>query len=380
VARLNPATGLFDLYLDVQKAGNFTTQFGGNFSLANTSEAFIEFQYKYLWSNALRFYANGYFGKIYSSAKASGRIDFNSRLPLFLELAYTYNRFNYFMNATFFFDDKYPNYMYQSEYFGELRLGIPVTNKGKLVYSMTYAFDNTRYYQDNNFSSTDTTDQTNFTFFSPTLCFDLNGMNRKQYPNAGARLLIRLSYLYGLEEMQPGSTAIHPDPVSNRHDWFRLHVLYDNYFQAFGPLKLGFFGELDISNQPFFSNYISTQLYAPQFDPIPESQTYFLPSFRAMNYAATGLKAVVTLYKRLEYRLEAYIFQPYREIQQDPVDLTAVNGPRLSDHSIMGSTSLLYQSPLGPISLSVNYYEKKSEPFTINFNFGYILFNRRAIP
>ncbi|MDP1621717.1 MAG: patatin-like phospholipase family protein, partial [Bacteroidales bacterium] len=379
-ARFNEKTGFFDLYLDVSTSNKFGAQFGGNFSLGNNSEAFLELQYKYLWTKALRFYTNGYFGKVYGSAKIGGRIDFNSQIPWFLEANYTYNHFNYFKNASFFFDDKTPNYIIESEYFGDLRAGVPITNTGKLSIGATYAFTNDKYYQDNVFTRYDTTDQTSFNFFAPTLCFDLNSLNRKQFSNEGVRLKVEISYINGHEAMQPGSTAINKTPVSGDHNWFKVHLLYDNYFESLGPVKFGFYAEGVLSNQLLFSNYTSSLLYASAFSPVSESRTYFLPPFRAINFAAAGVKIVLRVYKQVEYRLEGYLFQPYQEILQNPVDFTAYYGPKLSDRSFMASTALVYNSPLGPLSISVNYYDKMADLFTLNFNFGYILFNKRAMP
>jgi NTE family protein len=379
-ARFNRTTGFFDLYLDVKKANKFGAQFGGNFSLGNHSEAFLEIQYKYLWTKALRFFANGYFGKVYSSAKLGGRIDFNSKTPCFIDINYTYNHFNYFRNASFFFDDKTPNYIIESEYFGEISGGIPVTSAGKLSLGIVYAFTNDKYYQNNVFTRTDTTDQTSFNFFSPTLSFDLNSLNRKQFSNAGSRLKFSLAYINGREGMVPGSTAINKKPVTAYHNWFRAHLVYDNFFESWGPMKFGLYAEGVLSNQPLFSNYTSSLLYASAFQPIPESQAYFLPSFRANNYAAAGLKMVLRVYKKVEYRLEGYVFQPYQEILENPADFTAYYGLKFSDRSYMASTAMVYNSPLGPISLSVNYYDKMPDLFTINFNFGYIIFNKRAMP
>jgi len=380
MARFNPKTGFFDLFLDVHLANKFSAQFGGNFSLGSNSEAFLELQYKYLWTKALRFYANGYFGKVYSSAKVGSRIDFNSRTPWFIEANYTFNHFDYFKTASFFFDDKTPNYIIESEYFGDIKTGIPITNAGKLSLGLTYAFANDKYYQNNTFSRTDTADQTSFEFISPTLGFDLNSLNRKQFSNAGARLKLDFSYIHGMEAMTPGSTAVNKDPVHNQHSWFKLYLMYDNYFETFGPLKLGLYTEGVLSNQPLFSNYTSSLLFTSAFQPVPESQTYFLPPFRAANYAAGGLKMVLRIYKKIEYRLEGYIFQPYREILENPDNFTAYFGPIFSDRSYMASTAVVYNSPLGPVSISVNYFDKMADPFTINFNFGYIIFNKRAMP
>ena len=64
VARFNPATGKYDLVLDIQKSDNFTLQFGGNISLGTSNEGFLELKYKYLWKAPLQVMANGYFGTV----------------------------------------------------------------------------------------------------------------------------------------------------------------------------------------------------------------------------------------------------------------------------------------------------------------------------
>ena len=113
---------------------------------------------------------------------------------------------------------------------------------------------------------------------------------------------------------------------------------------------------------------------------MPETQFYFIPSLRATSFAAAGLKAVLRIYRQVEARAEGYIFQPYREILQDPQTLTAYYGPRFSDRSYLAAAALVYNSPLGPVSLGVTYHEKMATPFSVNFNFGYMIGNRRALP
>jgi NTE family protein len=380
VARYNPGTGFFDLCLDIRKADNFSLLFGGNLTLGTANEGFVEVQYRYLWTKALLLKANGYFGRFYNSAKVAGRIDFNSKLPWFIEAGYTYNYFNYFRNSTYFFDDKTPSYIIQREYFGDLRIGIPVTNKGKAVLTTDYAFTDSRYYQTNTFSRTDTADQTSFNFVAPGLCFELNNLNRKQFPNSGAMLKISLKYFNGREGFLPGSTSAEQPEVINYHDWFQLRITYDNYFQAIGPVKLGFIVEGTFSNQPLFSNYTSNQLYTPAFEPLPEMKTLYIPSFRSANYAGAGLKVVIRIYKKVEFRAEGYIFQPYRDlIGGTGGEETLHYGPPLGDQCYLASGSFVYNTFLGPLSLGVNYYDKLRESWTVNLNFGYILFNRKAM-
>jgi NTE family protein len=380
VAKFNPGTGFYSLILDIQKTENFNIQFGGNISLGTNTQGFAEFRYKYLWKTPVQFMVNGYFGRFYTSAKASARVDFTSKLPFFLEGCYTYNNFNYFRNSSYFFDDKQPSYIIQGEYFGEVKTGFPVTNKGKLLLDLSYALTNSKYYQDNSFSRYDTADQTSFDFISPTVSFELNSLNRKQFADAGARLKLSGSYVNGMESTIPGSTSINKNETSAHLEWFQFNLIYDNYFETVGPVKLGFYGEAMISNKPLFSNYTASILNAQVFEPLPEMQSFFLPAYRANNYAAAGIKAIIKIYRKIDFRLEGYIFQPYREITYNPADNTATYGLPLSTRSYLATAAFVYNTFLGPISIGVNYYDKTMDSFTVNLNIGYIIFNSRALP
>ncbi len=380
VATYDPVTGHYDLFLDIQKADNFGVQIGGNFSLGTSSMAFLELNYKSLFSQAFHFMVNGYFGRFYTGAKIGGRIDINTRLPWFLEANYTYNYFNYFKNSIFFFDDVTPNYIIEREYYGDIRGGFPITNMGSLTFDAAYAFSSAQYYASNTFSRSDTADQTSFDYFVPSATFEINSLNRKQFASSGGKMKITFAYVNGMESVEPGSTSQIKDTLTTHHDWYRLKLIYDSYFLTGGPIRIGLYAEGSISNQPLFSNYTSSVLYAPAFQPVPESQTMFLPNFRALNYIGFGLKMVARLYKKIEYRLEGYLYQPYQQIKVNDADQTAYLGPPFSYRSYIASTSIVYNSPLGPVSFSVNYYAKATEPFTFNFNFGYIIFNHRAMP
>jgi NTE family protein len=149
---------------------------------------------------------------------------------------------------------------------------------------------------------------------------------------------------------------------------------YQNYFFQSKRFKAGFALEAVWSTQDFFNNYIASTIIAPAFQPIAESKTYFMPQFRAHQYTSFGMVAIVPFSKNLEWRSEGYAFQPFgaivrNELGQATYDLSG-------SMKYIAATSLIYHSPLGPVSLSANYYDKKEEPWSFLFNFGYILFNR----
>jgi len=45
---------------------------------------------------------------------------------------------------------------------------------------------------------------------------------------------------------------------------------------------------------------------------------------------------------------------------------------------LQGMAALIYHTGLGPVSLSVNYYEKTNTNLFLTLSFGYTLFNKRG--
>jgi NTE family protein len=119
-------------------------------------------------------------------------------------------------------------------------------------------------------------------------------------------------------------------------------------------------------------------LSAPAFQPTPESKAFFLPNYRANIYGAVGVKNILNIYKKIHFRLEAYLFQPYQEILRKE-DLHAGYSKIFQFRSILGYAAFVYNSPICPISISISYYHQRSNPFSIMFNIGYIIFNKRAL-
>ena len=80
----------------------------------------------------------------------------------------------------------------------------------------------------------------------------------------------------------------------------------------------------------------------------------------------------------IDFRLENYIFQPVNEIL-----LGDGREPVYSEDFLkrfyIGSASTVFHSPLGPVSLSLNYYDQREEPWSWIINFGYLIFNKRAL-
>lgn len=374
----NKKSTYYDMLLSMSSEKRFLLKLGGNISSSSVNSIFLQLQYDAWNKNATSIFVNTYLGRFYSSVKLSGRIDFPSRIPLFINPSFTYNKLDYFKTVTYFISDNTPSFLIDKDKHFSLDIGVPAGNKGIAKLGFEIGEFKDEYYQHNEFTRSDTADNTKFRFYSPGLCYRLNTLDRKQYARNGVFLRLNVRFINGRETYSPGSTSLIEDEYSTFHNWFRVKFQYDNYFDKLGPFRFGFYAESVISNQPLFNNYTASLLYAPAFQPTPESKTLFLPNYRAYNYGAFGLKAIVSLMKNFELRLESYVYSPFQKIIRGE-ESSAVFGEKFSHYYFLGSSALIYNTPIGPASLSFSYFEKVEESFHLFFNFGYILFNRRAL-
>jgi NTE family protein len=50
----------------------------------------------------------------------------------------------------------------------------------------------------------------------------------------------------------------------------------------------------------------------------------------------------------------------------------------IENYYLQGLAGLVYQTGVGPLSLSLNYYEKEDTQLYFLLSFGYIMFNKRG--
>ncbi len=374
----NPDSRNYDLHLDAKRANGLMVDFGGNFSSRPINTGFVGFQHNYWGRLSYKAAGNVYFGKLYNSSMARLRIDIPGKFPMYIEPSATINQWDFYKSSNTFINDIKPSYLVQYDRSYALNFGIPARNKAKVIAGASWFKLNNRYYQTRKFTQSDTNDLTKFEGVSASLELERSTLNRKMYANDGTYLNIRFRYVFGKENTIPGSTNAIRDTVKAFHNYPQGSIVYDNYFSHVWKLRFGFYGELTLSGQPFFANYTASVLAAPTFYPLQETKTLFLENFRAHNFAGSGLKTIIAINNSVDFRLEGYMFQPFNEILPGKNN-KAVYGEYLNKRYFIGTANAVYNSPIGPVSLSLNYYDKREKSFSVIFHLGYILFNRRAL-
>ena len=366
----------YSMLLDVEKQKDVELSFGGNFSSRPVNTGFVGLKYNIFSRFASSLSANSYFGRFYGSASAAASFDFSAGIPFSVEPQFVLNRWDYFRSLATFFEDVKPSFIIKNERFGAVNFRFPAGNNGRVESNLRWVHTYDDYYLTEDFTSVDTADQTNFDGFTIGFSYQRSTLNRISYATKGTFLKLSSRFVNGVEETIPGSTSQRRDTILAGRDWITIRANLTTFLKPWGPLKVGFVADGLYSTQPFFNNRIASLMRAPAFEPFPESRTLFLPQFRAHNFAAAGIVTAWSVSKSIDFRTEAFIFRPIGLILSDESGKPFYNwSPK---EFFMGSAALVLHSPIGPVSLSLNYYEQRQDPWTIIFNFGHILFNRQA--
>jgi NTE family protein len=383
VAKYNSETQYFDLYLNVKEEKPYQALLGANISSTSANQGFLGVEYKKLHRNAYYFQGNVHFGRLYTSFQGLSRIDIPSKIPFYFQTSITNNRWDFFKsNPRLLFVDQTPSYLIQNENNIRMDFGFPVGNTSKFEFGGAYSRMSDEYYQTNNFLQTDTADITKFDLLTAHFRYERKTLDKKIYPVKGIFNLIDLRYIRGKENHKPGTTSAQENPYGNQHSYFILKLGQDRYHTINSHYTIGTSFDGTVSNKLFYRNYISTLLSANAFTPTPHSEMLFLKNFRANSYTAFGLKNIITFTNSIHLRLEAYAFIPFWEIdfkETEPQVFTPYYQEDIANIHFTGNANLVYQSPIGPVSFSINYYDEERYQWFFLFHFGYILFNERGI-
>ncbi|MFW5805928.1 MAG: patatin-like phospholipase family protein [Bacteroidales bacterium] len=383
IAKYNKQTGFFDLHLKVKQETPYHLRFGANVASNSINQAFFGVDYKLLGNRAWYLHANMHFGRLYTSFQGLTRIDFPGKIPFFIKGGMTSNRWDYFKtNPSRFFVDLSPAYLIKNDNNARFDIGFPVGSTAKIEAGGAYGRLKDEYYQTNHFLQTDTADITRVDMLTAHIKYEYNTLNHKLYSNSGAYDMIDARYIRGKERNNPGTTSAEEEDYGFQHAYGMVKLQHRRHFAMGNYYSLGTHFDVVASNQSFYRNYISTLLSVSAFTPTPHSKTLFLKNFRAHNFAAAGLQNIFLLTKDFNLRLEGYAFAPLRDIVQEenqPQVFTPAYTDFFPDIRFMANANLLYHTPIGPVSFSVNYYEEERTKWFFMFHFGYILFNDRVL-
>ncbi len=380
VAIYNEQSGYFDLQLKVEPRKPFDVEFGGHLTTRANTFGFVEMNYKTFNTFSYTLTSNLYFGRFYNSFLLGGRMDAPTNRPFYVSGYFTYNLLDYLATSTdLIFTDIKPSYVTMSENNFRFEVGIPYTKTGLFNFAISNANSSNQYYQTSVFKVGDKLDKTTFKAFSGVARLNIKNFDFKQYPTEGGQKTFSLRYITGTEKYQPGTTAPNQQQTEHRHNYFQMKAYYEQYFPMGRYFVWGAMAEGLLNNIKLFNNFSAATMHAPAFTPTPNSKSIYLEHFRSNQYFAAGGKLIYRISDLTHLRLETYGFFPIKQISRQADNKAFYIEEEFPVWHYMGLLALVYQTPLGPLSIETNLYDKQSQKLFFSINLGYMLFNKWGI-
>ena len=318
----------------------------------------------------------------YDDANIRKDMSFN---PLsFIELDLVAHRFDYLSsNQSPIFSTTLARNVLETELYGTLSVGMPLSTQNGMIINIgaTGGFNHYDYYPTNSYTKYDKRDRTEFLYFTPRVLIEQNTLNYKLYPTEGKQRHFDIRYIYGKEEFIPGTLSMEhqfPDKYNKYKHSVVIDLKVDNYYNIAKWFTLGLNANIAVSNPLRMGDYISTVLVSPGYTPTVHSRTLLLEGYRAPIYAAATLIPIFKFSESLSLRAAVGYFQPYREIIEKGGGQYDFSDP-FPMGNFLGDAALVWQSPLGPVSLSCAYYQKSDTKFYPQLNIGFLIFKNRGL-
>ena len=114
------------------------------------------------------------------------------------------------------------------------------------------------------------------------------------------------------------------------------------------------------------------------FSPLADCYTLFLPEYRSSQHIGIGSNIIYSPFKRIDIRTDVYLYQAFRKLNKtNDISLYYEKANLFTDYIL--STSIIYNSVIGPVRLTANYFPKQTNPVNLQLTYGYVLFNERAL-
>ena len=368
----------YTLNMHVKKEKEFQLEVGGHFSSRAVNTGFIGLSYNNISKSGLSLNASSYFGKFYGSAKLELLFDIPAHRPIRFAPYFVLNRWDYFRSFATFFEESTPSFLVQNEMYYGASFGYALGNKTKTNLDFRVVDLTDEYYQTDKFTQADTTDNTNFVGQTISWTLEQNLLNKKQWASEGYAFKLKARYVSGKERSISGSTSDFDYDFRKRHQWINLQASGSYFPVRTKRFKFGFSGKGVFNSQSLFANYTASILATTAFSPLPDSKTYFLADYRAPQYIGGGTNLIFSFFEGLDIRFDPFVFQPFKQIVRN-ADGTFGYSELFSKTTFMAAASIIYNTPIGPLRLTTNYFPNESKKFNYQLSFGYVIFNERAI-
>lgn len=375
----NPETGFYRLHVKMNTKASIKFSLGGNISSTSLNEGYVGFNYRHTTSISSSYGLDLFFGMFYNAVHVGGRHDFYTNFPFYIDYNFRYEDFDYDgTNQIPYYRNKDWRFKKQNSMNFSTSVSIPVLKTSAFRGRFSLGQNKYSYFSDLH-TAADAPNNTWFKYLSLSADVETSTINYPIYGTSGTQQLFSIRYVLGNEKFAPGSTSnIESFSGANRW-WFEMSYRREQYIPLAKWFMLGYLADVTISNQPTFGTPLAADLLAPRFEPTPQMKTLFMSEYASQSYIGFGLIPTFNFLKNGAFYLKVYAFAfiPQELVLQNNT-WYAPTAKRWSEWTefIFGG-SLVYQTPIGPASISIAKYTTGRDNWNFQFNFGYLLFKNR---
>ena len=375
---------LFTLKLQTVPKNVLSLSVGGNISSSSLMQGYVGLSHTHFSRHPWNAAINLDIGQFFTGLGLYFRQHVGIK-PLFLyEVMLNAQRFDYFGSSQgILISNSLASNIRETEYYATVNMGTPISYSSSILleFGVTAGVNRYDYFPADNYTQYDVMDKTYLSYFTARLKMAQSTLDYNMYPSSGRRRLLEFRYVLAYERHFDGTMyATAPSPASQHPvNVFLARLNMEDYYDMGRWFSLGYNFDFTVSSPLNLSDYTSTMIAMPAFQPTVHSRTLMLAAYRSPTYAGLTVSPIIKFTKTLFLHLTGGYFQPYRSLVQ-----TAAGGYEYSDPfpkgGFVGSIALVWQSPIGPISLSCAYYEKAEKAkWYPSFNIGFLIFREHGL-
>ena len=352
----------FSIDMNLKARPSLRISFGGNISSTAFNQALISARYETVGSVSQSLGADFYLGAICNMGRIGGRTTFYKKIPIYFDYAYNFGVMNtLYGNFGHLAGVDNTERAKNKEHFGSLTAGFALTRKSVL---QAVVHGGESYYRMVNWE-----DYTRFTFVGTKLELRRSTLDHRIFPTTGTNLSVSGIYIYGQDKYKYlPDTGATPERMV-RKQWLGARLRWEQYFdmRSVRWFSLGYRVDGVYTNHPEMESAATTIMSSPLYAPVPHANMIYMPDFRAARFAAVGVMPTFTIFDKLMVRTGFYTM--FRDSLH-----TASQWHYITD------LSLVYHTPIGPVSLALTKYDLQSWKNTyLSFNFGLLIFSPKAL-
>ncbi len=365
--------GMYTLNLYTRMQKNFNASIGGLITTMNANNIYLGLNYQFVRKFSLDTYVHGQLGRAYNSLYASVRTDLPTRNLFYLEVIYSIQSTRYYQSERIFETNNSLSLVNKNESYFKIMAGFPFMTNGRARTSLGYGVLKDRYY----LASIPIWEQTGadhskYKLWRLAASLETNNLNRKKYASKGTRSYVYGAALAGHSYYEPTQEfEIQPSVIKKRQRWLEIGGNVESYFNVNKWLNIGAQFSGVYSGRPLTDNYTASVIQAPKFAPTPYSEIIYNPSYHSYQYAAVGIKPVVTLLRNLDFRNEVYAFAPFHQLKRDETNF--YEGKFWNKPNYIFESSVVYHLPFASLSVFLNYLSAPKATWNIGINMGYLI-------